>query len=298
MRILVTGASGFIGRHVIARLNPRDEVLMLSRRARANPIKAKSRWLMGDISGLPRLKRKIKAFDPQVCIHLAWAGIPDFSFARSKKNLDDSIRFLDFIIQETSCRKIVASGTCFEYGRASGRCRESDMTRTTSYLGWAKKALHDYLECACMRKAVDLVWFRMFYVYGPGQRVKSLIPSAFRALREGRTPEVNHPDSANDYVHVRDVADAVAKAARPGTQAGVFNLGSGRATRAGDVCRMVERACAGKTRLTQRLRRRGRVASINLRADTRKSRRLLGWSARIGLQEGILDYVGGKGMAA
>jgi nucleoside-diphosphate-sugar epimerase len=89
--------------------------------------------------------------------------------------------------------------------------------------------------------ATTLVWARPFFVYGPGQRPTSLIPSCHRALSEGRKPEIKSPDVLNDFIHVEDVASGLAALAVCEAPAGSYNLGSGTPTRVRDVVNLLAR---------------------------------------------------------
>ena len=121
MRVLITGASGFIGMPLSKKLSELGcEVLGLVRSA---PIESQSSiiWLEADLSFPDSYKDRIELFRPEVLIHLAWQDIPDFSLDKSLLNLNQSLQFLSFISQIASCRKILISGSCLEYGRVKGR---------------------------------------------------------------------------------------------------------------------------------------------------------------------------------
>ena len=77
--------------------------------------KIQTKRLFGTLEDLEFIKPQIKMFNPDVVIHLAWFGIPDFSERNSLVNLNLSINLLEFIIDETQCKKVIISGSCFEY---------------------------------------------------------------------------------------------------------------------------------------------------------------------------------------
>ncbi|MBI5245416.1 MAG: NAD(P)-dependent oxidoreductase [Elusimicrobia bacterium] len=290
MRIFITGAAGFIGRHLLKRLgSSRHELLLLAQdRREAEKLKPLGRRVLaGDLSRLEVLKRGIRDFDPQACVHLAWGSIPDYSYKASKANLAASLRLFDFLSSETGCRRFVVAGTCAEYGKTRGVCRESDPAAPRSFLGWAKRSLFCCLDYPCAQAGIRLIWFRLFYVYGPGQRSGSLIPGALRALSKGAIPDIRTPMSANDYIYVGDVADALCRALRRNIPSGVYNLGSGKPTRAIDVCRRVEKALTGQSRLSERLARRSAGGAVRFWAGMEKTRRLLRWEPRVALEQGI-----------
>ena len=113
MRILVTGATGFVGRHVIKVLQNHGYELALFVRNINGALNLKNPdtvLVKGNLGNLGTAKNSLRKFEPEVCIHLAWEGIPDYSADISKSNLDNSINFLNFIAKETDCRKIIISG--------------------------------------------------------------------------------------------------------------------------------------------------------------------------------------------
>jgi len=272
MRILLTGGSGFIGRHVLPRLLARGHSVLAVERKRKLPKGKGLETVRGNI------RRAVFAFKPQACLHLAWDGIGDYSYARSKRNLDDSLALVE-LLREAKCKRLVAAGSCWEYGVSRGVCREDMPAKSVSAFTWAKNALHDYARLALP----EVLWCRVFFVYGPGQRETSLIPSLLAARARGEAPVVRNPLDAQDFVHVEDVADGLIRALERKAPSGGYNLGSGRSTRVSEVARLVAR-WALKADKNER-----EGPAVDFRADTRKSRNALGWKPRITLTEGIAN---------
>ena len=90
MRILLTGGCGFIGKYLLPLLD-KHQILMVGRRD-FEGFKNNISYLQGNLSNLSELEEKILAFSPEACIHLAWEGIPDYSFATCLKNFNATIR--------------------------------------------------------------------------------------------------------------------------------------------------------------------------------------------------------------
>jgi nucleoside-diphosphate-sugar epimerase len=291
VRTLITGATGFLGRHVVRKLQNRGNIIALLTRnvAKAqNLANRDTEILEGELGKLSTAKTALQRFDPDVCIHLAWAGIPDFSADISKSNLDNSIDFLQFIGENTKCRKIIVSGSCAEYGKAYGRCKESDDVRTPSFFVWAKQAICNYASLLCEKLSIDLIWFRIFYVYGPGQRTGSLIPSVVHCYSRLKRPEITSPENKNDYVYVEDVAEAFLVAATNSIPSGIYNIGSGVSTSAFDVSKTAELLITGQSCKSEQLRNTtASNAVIDFWAYTRKTKDVLGWKSRTSLEEGI-----------
>ncbi|MBI5199996.1 MAG: NAD(P)-dependent oxidoreductase [Elusimicrobia bacterium] len=270
MRVLLTGGSGFIGRHVLPLLLERGHKVLAVERNRRLPKAKNLKTVRGDV------RRAVLAFKPQACLHLAWDGIGDYSFERCAQNLDEGLRLVA-LLREAMCPKLVAAGSCWEYGVSRGVCRESAWPKTVSDFTWAKNALHAYARLVLPR----VLWCRVFFVYGPGQRAAALIPSLFRAKAEGRIPDVKNPQDAQDFIHVSDVAAGLVRALERNAPGGSYNLGTGRAVRVGEVARLA----TGTVPMRRRNERPGPPAVFW--AGTSLARRRLSWKARVSLKTGL-----------
>jgi len=294
MRVFITGATGFVGRHVVGQIRTcGHDILSFTLEKDHNESNNKYiGWLYGDLGNIDEsLKLAIRSFDPEVVIHLAWQGIPDYSEAISIINLNNSIRLLDFIAEETNCKKIIVAGSCFEYGKNKGVCKESDPIRLKSFFSWAKYSLYQYLLLKCNLKGLELIWFRIFYVYGPKQRSGSLVPTLVRALKEGKAPDIRLPLNQNDFIYVEDVAKAFNMAVNRHLSSGIYNIGSGASTKVIDICEIIERQLFGNSNITNFLRKNvNSEQKVNFWADTSKSRAVLGWKYETTIEEGIKKY--------
>lgn len=290
MRILVTGASGFVGRSVVDRLAEEGHDLMLLS-ADAQPPRA-GVAVTADMGDPGSYLEELRSFAPQSCVHLAWGGIPDFSAETCLRNLDDSAVFLDALSSVGTCRILVASGTCLEYGVDKGPCIETQEAAPTSYFTWSKTAVHSLARMLAVRDGLSVRWLRIFYVYGPGQRSGSLIPSLTEDFLAGRMPSVRRPSNANDFVFVDDVAEAFALAAVADAPSGAYNVGSGRSTPLHQVAAVVERAVSGADHVSCGLVSRvSEEGDVDFWADPTRSRERLGWVARTGLEDGVARYL-------
>lgn len=295
MRVLITGATGFVGRHVVKALQNHGHKLALFVRNVDGALNLKNLdtvIIQGDLGDLDAAKNSLRKFEPEVCIHLAWGGIPDFSAKKSKSNLDNSINFLNFIVKETDCRKVVISGSCFEYGKTKGACKESDNVQTTSFFAWAKQSIYNYASLLCEQSAIDLIWFRIFYVYGPGQRAGSLIPAIIYKFSKAECPDIMSPHNKNDFVYIDDVAKAFQIAATNKIPSGIYNLGSGISISVYEVCKTAELLITGQAFMSEQLINTNKEHKVtDFWADISKTSQTLDWTVNTPLEEGIKNYI-------
>lgn len=294
MNIFITGASGFVGYHVLKKLLDKEHNLLILQIAEEfdSDLKIKQHTIVGNLNELKNIKPDIKCFSPDICIHLAWEGIPDYSESISKKNLNNSIELCDFLVNETNCRKIIVSGSCFEYGQTFGACNEEQQSFVNTFFSWAKNSLHNYLALLCKKTGVSFFWGRIFYVYGPRQRKVSLIPAMVDSLMKGQAPQINKPLNANDFVYVEDVAEAFCMAAKADIPSGAYNLGSGKSTEVIRICQLIEKGLFGHTKMSDEIiSKTNSQQELNFWADTSKTKEHLGWYAQTDIQKGISQYL-------
>ena len=289
-RVLITGASGFIGTHLLKELvRLKYEVLAISRSPRTDQSQSSVVWLKADLSQPSTYKAMIEDFTPEVIIHLAWQDIPDFSFTKSMTNLQQSLEFLSFVSDLGSCKKILVSGSCWEINRTQGEYPDIHHIKPINHFTWAKNSLCSWLEMKCSNLDIQFAWFRIFFVYGPKQRDSSLIPSILTNLREGRLPPIKTPYDSNDYIFINDVVDAFTGAVFGDFISGIYNLGSGKSSSVLEICSLSEQIVLGSNTLTNNLQKNLEPDSehLNFWADISKTTKVLGWAPKITLENVI-----------
>jgi len=290
VKVLITGATGFIGQSVLARINPADEVTIISRKpfyGLPNNVSV----IESDLNPSQDLFERLKEVQPDLCLHLAWEGLPDYGFDISLRNVNQASRFWQHLVEECGCSKIIATGSCWEYGKSFGACQEEDKTLINSNFSWAKHSLADFGEMLSRKYNISFIWARIFYAYGPGQRAGSLIPLIAEALRKNEQPMVKTPHNANDFIHVDDIANALVLMAQKRIPGGIYNLGSGQAVEVWKVCEYIEKAMGRDAVNSRRLRELEAQPTVNFWADGTKINQAIGWKTLIDLEEGIRQFV-------
>jgi dTDP-6-deoxy-L-talose 4-dehydrogenase (NAD+) len=230
MKVAVTGASGFIGRHVLVELESRSVVatVVIRPSSSASPSLAKHTTALMDLQNPPPNAFELMGA-PDVLIHLAWGGLPNYkSLHHFEQELPAQYRFLKGLV-ESGLKNLVVTGTCFEYGMQSGSLDEEIETRPNNPYGFAKDALRRQLEFFRQEKPFSLTWARLFYLYGDGQAENSLLPQLKGAVERGdKVFNMSGGEQLRDYLHVSDVARHLVSLAMTMRDNGIVNVCSGK----------------------------------------------------------------------
>lgn len=229
MKIVVTGASGFIGRHVLtALLQHEAEVVAVTRDAtRLTDFSEAVRVVEMDIAHpTPDCFEQMSC--PDVLIHLAWEGLPNYnSLHHFEAELPKQYRFLKAMV-DAGLPSLLVTGTCLEYGMQYGPLSEEMVTLPGNPYGLAKDVLRKQLEFLRAAKPCNLTWTRLFYMYGEGQPNTSLYPKLKEAvLRGDKVFNMSGGEQLRDYLPITEVTRRIVRLALSGHDIGTVNLCSG-----------------------------------------------------------------------
>ncbi len=230
MKIAVTGATGFIGRHLIPILRADHDIIAI---ARFQDPTAHYPWLEGiekvamDITDPQRDPFALMGH-PDLLIHLAWGGLPHY---KSPYHLTQGAMHLLFLnnLLDSGLKNMTVIGTCFEYGMENGELSEKDITEPSNPYGLAKDSLRKALEFLTADKACVFRWIRLFYLYGEGQNQSSLLSQLDRAIENGdELFNMSGGEQLRDYLSVEEAARYIALIATQKTGDGVINCCSSK----------------------------------------------------------------------
>lgn len=292
MDVLVTGANGFIGSHLTRVLLEEERTVYALVRPgsdlrRLRGLKGPLHLIQGSLVNPETVLDRLGDTSPFVCCHLAWYAVPG-QYWTARQNVDSltaSLRFVEALLQ-IGCRRLLITGTCSEY--AEGFEQPSEFSPTDggrSLYTACKLALKQVVEHLAMANKACLLWTRLFYLYGPLEDSRRLVPSAINALLRGEEFRVSSPAAVRDFLHVEDVATALARVAYCG-ESGCFNIGSGMPTAVGELVAQIGDLLGRSELVASGPGEKADPAADRIVANNRRLIEL-GWTPRYDLCKGL-----------
>jgi GDP-4-dehydro-6-deoxy-D-mannose reductase len=296
-RSLVTGASGFVGRHLAAHLTERGhEVHGFGRR---QPSGWDGPWHAGDLGDPRRLRAVVAQAEPDFVFHLAGLMRGELEELLAV-NVVGTEQLLAAVRAERPEARVLVAGSAAEYGLAHEDelpITEHQPLRPVSPYGVAKVAQSLLAAQAALRQGLVVVRTRSFNLTGPGEP-ETLVCAAFaRQLveveRRTRAPilRVGNLESLRDFVDVRDAVRAYALVAESGTSGAVYNVASGRAVAIEDVLERLRALSGVDARIEEEPARRVVLDVPAQRGDATRLRVELGWTAEVDLETSLADLL-------
>jgi dTDP-6-deoxy-L-talose 4-dehydrogenase (NAD+) len=231
MKVAVTGATGFVGRHVLNALAGCTgvEVIASSRHpVAADALPGKVRHVVLDLAE-PSPDDYDRLGRPDVLVHLAWSGLPNYrSLHHFETELPHQYRFLRSLLR-AGLPSLLVAGTCYEYGMSSGELAETVEALPSNPYAHAKVALRQQLQFLRTARPFALTWARLFYMYGNGQPAGSLYTQLATAAARGDTSfAMSRGEQLRDFLPVEEVARCIVELALTRRDAGTVNICSGK----------------------------------------------------------------------
>lgn len=286
MKVMLTGATGFVGRYVAKELERQGIEYMSLQRGMANDARA----IQMDLLGTNELESLFQGFEPTHLVHLAW-------YAEHGKYWDSGLN-LQWIIAtkrlvEAFCssggQHVVITGTCAEYDWSHGYCVE-DVTplKPKSLYGICKDTTRRIIELTVEKQGVSMSWARVFFPYGPGEASQRLIPSLFSAFKGEVMPFGVNASSYRDLLHVEDAARAILACAQ-NNFLGAVNICSGIPVKISEVVNTVARISNCDPGFIFKIPPKN-ADTNNFLVGNNKKLRSLGWNQEIALHQGLVNY--------
>jgi nucleoside-diphosphate-sugar epimerase len=291
-RVLVTGASGFVGRPALGALAARGFDVHAVARGAPDDATPGITWHAADLLDAARRRSVVDAVGASHLLHLAWYAEPG-AFWSARENaawVAATVALVDEFALAGG-RRATLAGTCAEYDwTAPGPLAEDAPLAPATYYGTCKDATRRVVEGLAAAAGLSLAWGRIFFVFGPGEDARRLVAGVARALVAGERAATSAGAQRRDFLHVDDVAGAFA-ALLDSPVEGAVNIASGEAASVRAVAEALAQA-AGRPDLLDVgavPRRAGEPEEIV--ADVSRLRDEVGFRPRRSLSDGLADTV-------
>jgi nucleoside-diphosphate-sugar epimerase len=295
MHCLVTGASGFLGSHLVRKLvDEGHEVAALVRASsdlwRIQPVVNHVRFIYSSLADIPTAANAIADFRPDTVFHLAWTGGNSSKFANDDAQIFDNIPGslnLLRIAHQAGASRFVYLGSTVEYGTYQIPVRETDIPQPFNLYGQAKLAVMRLSEALCAQYGMKFAGVRLFWAYGPMDDKLRMIPSVITKLLNRERPSLTAGTQIWDFLYVEDAVRALLALASCQYDSSIFNLGSGVPVSIRDVVLQIRKQIDPSLEIGF-----GEVPFapnqvMHLEADISRLKAATGWVPQTSLQDGI-----------
>ena len=291
-RVLVTGGTGFIGRHSLDPLIARGySVHAVSSKdvAAGQPDVV---WHRADLFDATAVKALLHTVRPTHLLHFAWSVVPG-GMAAPVENFRWVQATLELVRRFEECggKRAVLAGSCAEYDWRHGYCVEGVTPLVPrSFYGVCKNAAWSVSDAYSREQDLSLAWGRIFFVYGPHEALPRYVPSIMSSLINGDIARCSHGEQLRDYLHVADVAHAFVALLETDVR-GAVNIASGQPVRLREIAEHVARRLGRPDLLKLGALPTAPDDPPLLVADVRRLADAVGWRPRHTLATGLDDTI-------
>jgi len=308
MRLLITGAGGFVGAAVAREAAAMGHdvigtVRIDGQHARLDGLAQNVRVVALDLRDRRALVALVHEAHPDAIIHAAWGGVSNKArqdLSQTFDNINTACSLLNAGV-EVGISKFVGIGSQSEYGPLSGRISEQDLPEPISLYGAAKLAVLHLTRQLSAQGGISFAWLRLFATYGPGDNPHWLIPGLIEEMLNGVRPRTTLGTQLWDYLFIDDAALGILAVTTEPTATGVFNLGSGQPRKVREIVELIRDLTAPELELVFGEIPYRQDQIWHMEAATERLRTNTGWVPRISLETGLartIDWHRARRLAA
>ena len=275
MKILITGATGFIGSNIVKKLLLENYI----------------------IYSLPKntdnIKSEVVSFCPDIIIHCGWTGGNNYQSINSSnqftENLNTSIQLVESLKDISKKTKFIGFGSFTEYGDRDFIVDEDTQEAPIDLYGLSKYTFKRYSELVCKQNNIDWVWIRPCYVYGPGDVSTRLIPTVINKFLNSEEVLLDECNKTIDYMYIDDFVDTLSKLL-VAQSTGIYNICSGYQYNLKEVINQIYTLCSSKSKLSfdPELNRN---SPLYICGDNTKIKRVTNTESNVDLELGLLKTI-------
>jgi nucleoside-diphosphate-sugar epimerase len=275
MKIVVTGASGFLGSNLVNKLKEHGHDVLSILRTTPDPLKM------------------IVTYEPDILVHCAWKGgnnyenINDIS---QISNVFDGVELLKVIASLPKKPKFIGFGSFAEYGDINNIATEDDFEKPINMYGLSKLTFKNYSESFCKMHDISWSWIRPCYVYGPGDVSTRLIPSVINKLLANKPVFLDSCNKIIDYIYIDDFINFTYNVII-GSSHGVYNICSGQQYKLRDVIQIIATLLNAEEYIHHNEDVSRDLTSTNICGSNLKVRQLSYFNKLTPLEEGLLKTI-------
>ena len=298
-RVIVTGASGFIGQHLCKALIEKEAIVVGFSRS---TLDSKYLSVQYDVDILDQItiRQIVYAVQPDFVVHLAASKDRSVDTAAYREgyetNLMGSLNLINACQDIPVLARFVFLGSTDEYGKLQVPFKETEKEAPINAYGASKLAVTELLKTLARSNGFSSVILRPSIVYGPGQDDSMFLPALIRALVEGRNFDMSLGEQTRDFVYVDDLVQAIIQALlAPSLCGDVINISSATPIRIDALAKMTANILGkGAEELLKFGAKDYRTSDVmQYWAANTLAKSLLGWSPTVSLEEGVqrtVDY--------